>query len=100
MACCSLYSVRSKLNTGLLAVVAGGLCMSAGGPLKYCPRCNTALALSAQRCDTCSHQFYLSPGSIPQDTRYGPSPYAGQQASGSWRQGYQGFGYPNAPVAA
>lgn len=78
--------------------------MSAGGPSKYCPRCDTALPLRAPYCETCGYQFYVSPGSAPQATQYGssygPPQYAGQRDSGSWSQAQPGSapqgwsGYP------
>lgn len=94
--------------------------MSAGGPTKYCPRCNAVLPMQSPFCGNCGYQFNLSPGSAPQGANYGasygPPQYVGQNAPGGWPQnqpayppqgqpgypppGQPGFGYAAAPVAA
>ena len=97
--------------------------MSASGPSKYCPRCETALPLSAPYCDVCGYQFMPYSDPTPQSTNYGygsnygpPPQYIGQMASERWplsrpsypppggpgypQQWPPGYGYPYAPDAA
>jgi len=72
--------------------------MSAGGPSKYCPRCDTALPLRAPFCDVCGYEL-MNPytSAAPQGTHYGSPYYQGQHAPGSWPQGQPGYSWQGQP---
>jgi hypothetical protein len=58
--------------------------MSASGPSKYCPRCNTQLPAQAMFCGSCGYQFAPSGPAAQQGassgSNYGPPSYQGQSA--------------------